>query len=194
MDTTKTFACALVALLLGASACSTGDETEAQIADLSARIVELESEIADIKQNPDQFMGPQGEVGPQGESGPQGEAGLRGETGAQGPQGERGQKGATGSRGATGAQGPANSDSVTSSDLYWCISRVYTDVDTALSGLETDSTQYGRTYFGTGETERANGSSTRHTHDLAGGRFGAGASHTHSVGSGNVRSIPSECW
>ena len=46
MDTTKTFACALVALLLGASACSTGDETEAQIAELSARIVELETEIA----------------------------------------------------------------------------------------------------------------------------------------------------
>ena len=48
MDTTKTFACALVALLLGASACSTGDETEAQIARLSARIVELEYEIAGI--------------------------------------------------------------------------------------------------------------------------------------------------
>ena len=47
MDTTKTFACALVALLLGASACSTGDETEAQIAELSARIVELETEIAE---------------------------------------------------------------------------------------------------------------------------------------------------
>ena len=88
MDTTKTFACALVALLLGASACSTGDETEAQIAELSARIVELEAEITDIKENitdikenPDLLRGSKGDRGargPQGATGPPGKTGPPG--------------------------------------------------------------------------------------------------------------------
>jgi hypothetical protein len=208
MDTTKTFTCVLVALLLGASACSTGDETEAQIAELSARIVELESEVAGIKQNPDQFTGPkgptgpqgevgplgevgpqgesgpQGEVGPQGESGPQGEAGPRGGTGAQGPQGATGQKGATGSRGATGAQGPEATGAVTYSALSRCIDDL---IDELLDDLTatSGSARFDR-YSGDTDSWSAGwystGLSDRHSHDhsITWGAYD-GPGHDHTV-------------
>jgi|GEM_PF-3528019 hypothetical protein len=199
MDTTKTLACVLVALLLSASACSTGDETEAQIAELSARIVELESAIADIKQNPDQFMGPQGEVGSQGEVGPegevgpqgepgsqgevgpQGEAGPRGGTGAQGLQGARGQKGATGSRGATGAQGPEATGTVTILALRRCIDDLIDELLDELTGTsgsarfdyysgDTDSWSAG--YYGS--------DSHQHDHSITWGAYD-GPGHDHAV-------------
>jgi hypothetical protein len=211
MDTTKTFTCVLVALLLGASACSTGDETEAQIAELSARIVELESEIADIKQNPDQFMGPQGgvgsqgevgpegevgpqgepgpqgEIGPEGESGPQGEAGPRGETGAQGPQGARGQKGATGSRGATGAQGPEATGAITGYTLNRCIDDLIYELLEELSA----SSGSARFDYYSGSTESWSASwygsdSHNHDHSITWSRYdGPGHDHSVSIGGRN---------
>ena len=169
MDTTKTFACLLVALLIGASACSSGEETEAQIAELSARILQLETEIADISQNPDQFRGPQGETGsqgPQGDTGLQGETSPQGETGSQGPQGDTGLQGETGSQGergytgstgprgwtgsqgergytgSTGPQGPkgsASSAAVTSTELSVCIDRLASANDSEFRWSNTDS-------------------------------------------------------
>ena len=164
MDTTKTFTCVLVALLLGASACSTGDETEAQIAELSARIVELESEITDISQNPNQFRGPQGpsgETGAQGPSGemgaqgPRGEMGPRGSWGDTGPAGPRGAAGAQGQRGRTGPEGPAGPGSynaATTADLSDCIDELISAIEAKLRGRSSTGTsqqndwQYGHNH------------------------------------------------
>ena len=169
MDTTKTFACLLVALLIGASACSSGGETAAQIAELSARIVQLETEIADISQNPNQFRGPQGEMGPQGPSGETGPQGPSGETGPQGPSGEtgpqgpsgetgprgswgdtgpegpRGATGAQGQRGRTGPEGPSGSSlsAVTPTELGECIEWL---IDALKGSWTTSNPSEGQTY------------------------------------------------
>lgn len=106
------------------AACSTpadyGDERvamlEGEIADLQARVVELENAPGVPgpagPQGPEGPVGPAGATGTAGVAGPTGPEGPPGATGATGPQGPIGLMGATGlagpagTTGATGPQGP----------------------------------------------------------------------------------------
>lgn len=106
---TRTMICGL---LLWVGACDTAADSsdervaavENQLADLQARVVELEN--APGMPGPVGPPGPEGPAGPAGETGPAGAAGPAGATGAEGPRGQTGPQGPIGLTGATGASGP----------------------------------------------------------------------------------------
>lgn len=72
-----------------------------QLAQMGAKLAEMEERVRNAP------AGPQGEPGPRGEAGPQGPAGEPGPRGEPGAIGERGAPGEPGARGADGLQGPA---------------------------------------------------------------------------------------